>query len=955
MTLDELQVVITANVAQIMPQVMEARQAFASLGQAAGTAGTGIDKSMSDSSKATQTALDKSNTAEKQSAQETQKATATKRQSLEEIAAIAEHAAKRYQDSISGMTGDGGPLEPPVALRSGSGLVTGSKPTVAATNTQPQLTALQRLQAVALRVRQSIAGMFSGAQQGAQGASAAMQELTAKLDNINARADIQRQKLASFQAEYDRVAAGAGGAGSDEAIALQEKILTTEARLQSLTAQSDKTAAAIRDLDAGLTETGSAATRAAEGAEKAGGSFRSASSGAGGFERGLQRIQSQIFRNLIVYGLLIKGIQSIGEYMWNALKTNTAFSDSLNNLKVQFLTAFQPIYQTILPALTALIQGLATAMNYIAALISGLFGKTYQQSKQSAAALNDNVKALQDTTDATKKLNDATLGIDELNIIKPDTTDKAATGDDASLVNTDFGGNTATSGSLIPQSAITAAQQAGEQIQKVFKGIYDYANKYLFTPIKADFSTGFDWSNLQKSLSDIGAALKPFSDNVGQGLKWFIDNVLTPLAKWVVNKALPDFLEDIASAINDINKFLEIFKPLGQWVWDNILHPIIEWSESEDVKIFGDIKSGLDDIGEWMDTHKQTMIDIEGIIDDLMTIAKGLAEFFAGVFTGNWKLAWKGIQDDLSGSKKLWGDAANDAKSSWTGIGPWFSERWADIQNAFKDTKSWFGTTFDDAKTNVHTAWSDIGTWFGGRWTDIQNAFTSGKTSVGTWFSNTFNTAYSDVTGAFKTTSTDFGTVWSNVRGAFSVAGVDVKTWFSNTFTSGYSAITTAFSGIGTFFGGIWTSIKGSFRDFLNAIIGGINTLASGVNQVIATISKVPGFSWAANLKIQQIAPITALATGGLAYAPTLAVVGDNLNASSNPEVVAPLDKLKTIMGNDGSENSERIIATLMNILDAVNSKDTSLIVDGRTVAKTVNKANRSMGASILGGAWETH
>lgn len=45
---------------------------------------------------------------------------------------------------------------------------------------------------------------------------------------------------------------------------------------------------------------------------------------------------------------------------------------------------------------------------------------------------------------------------------------------------------------------------------------------------------------------------------------------------------------------------------------------------------------------------------------------------------------------------------------------------------------------------------------------------------------------------------------------------------------------------------------------------------------------------------------IPALAEGGLAYAPQLAMVGDNKNASTDPEVIAPLSKLKGIIGGMG-------------------------------------------------------
>jgi hypothetical protein len=42
---------------------------------------------------------------------------------------------------------------------------------------------------------------------------------------------------------------------------------------------------------------------------------------------------------------------------------------------------------------------------------------------------------------------------------------------------------------------------------------------------------------------------------------------------------------------------------------------------------------------------------------------------------------------------------------------------------------------------------------------------------------------------------------------------------------------------------------------------------------------------------------VPALASGGLAYGPTLAVVGDNRGAAHDPEVIAPLSKLRQYMG----------------------------------------------------------
>ena len=42
------------------------------------------------------------------------------------------------------------------------------------------------------------------------------------------------------------------------------------------------------------------------------------------------------------------------------------------------------------------------------------------------------------------------------------------------------------------------------------------------------------------------------------------------------------------------------------------------------------------------------------------------------------------------------------------------------------------------------------------------------------------------------------------------------------------------------------------------------------------------------------------MADGGLAFGPTLAQVGEYKGASANPEVIAPLNKLKSMIGENG-------------------------------------------------------
>jgi tape measure domain-containing protein len=113
----------------------------------------------------------------------------------------------------------------------------------------------------------------------------------------------------------------------------------------------------------------------------------------------------------------------------------------------------------------------------------------------------------------------------------------------------------------------------------------------------------------------------------------------------------------------------------------------------------------------------------------------------------------------------------------------------------------------------------------------------------------------------------------------------------------------------------------GSFNDFANAVVkGGLSIIKSliqqGVAAAVANTLKGPAgtlgpvgvaIAGAAGALasglfttiISKISP-PKLAEGGLAFGPTMATVGDNRNARVDPEVIAPLSKLKAMLGDVG-------------------------------------------------------
>jgi len=84
--------------------------------------------------------------------------------------------------------------------------------------------------------------------------------------------------------------------------------------------------------------------------------------------------------------------------------------------------------------------------------------------------------------------------------------------------------------------------------------------------------------------------------------------------------------------------------------------------------------------------------------------------------------------------------------------------------------------------------------------------------------------------------------------------------------------------------------------------ISNASSFMNAANQASGGLT-IPGFIAAAVGSVKAaFSNIPALAEGGLAYGPTLAMVGDNRGANVDPEVVAPLSKLKNIIGG-GSTN----------------------------------------------------
>ncbi len=123
-----------------------------------------------------------------------------------------------------------------------------------------------------------------------------------------------------------------------------------------------------------------------------------------------------------------------------------------------------------------------------------------------------------------------------------------------------------------------------------------------------------------------------------------------------------------------------------------------------------------------------------------------------------------------------------------------------------------------------------------------------------------------------------------------------VLDFITNIFTGNFSA---AFENLVQIFSGIWQTLKAAFVAPINFIIRGLNTFIGYLN-TLKIPDWVPGVG-GKGLNFSLI-PEIALAQGGIAMGPTNALIGEG----GEPEVVAPLSKLPTLLPDDDDEDTPK-------------------------------------------------
>lgn len=120
-------------------------------------------------------------------------------------------------------------------------------------------------------------------------------------------------------------------------------------------------------------------------------------------------------KSALVFSVIYKGLSLVRDQMGAYLTVNTEFSNALRRLRGILLTAFQPIYEVVVPALTAMINVLARAIAVVSQFFAALFGKMASQAQANAKDLYEQANATKAAGGAAEEASKQIASFDEIN------------------------------------------------------------------------------------------------------------------------------------------------------------------------------------------------------------------------------------------------------------------------------------------------------------------------------------------------------------------------------------------------------------------------------------------------------------------------------------------------------------------------------------------------------------
>lgn len=147
-----------------------------------------------------------------------------------------------------------------------------------------------------------------------------------------------------------------------------------------------------------------------------------------------------IIKSALIFSVLYKALNKLKELLSSMTKQDSQIASSLENIKGNLLTAFQPIYEYCLPAIRTLLNALERATAFMAQFSAAMFGKSVSQMQKNAKALNAQASATANAGKAADKASRSLASFDEINRLEEnDASESEISGAGATSFDSNIG------------------------------------------------------------------------------------------------------------------------------------------------------------------------------------------------------------------------------------------------------------------------------------------------------------------------------------------------------------------------------------------------------------------------------------------------------------------------------------------------------------------------------------
>lgn len=482
-------------------------------------------------------------------------------------------------------------------------------------------------------------------------------EASANYERVRAALEAQEKEVADLQKEWDKV---------------NRKVEEYDLKIQR----------SRDEIERNTEEVGRLRAKLGKGSSSLSGMFDKGERSARSFGKRIW----EIGKSALVFNVISSGLRGAVSYMSRALQTNAQYTAQMAKLKAALLTAFQPIYEFVLPGLIFVLKVLTACVQLLAQFLSWLTGKSLSQSAKNAKDLYNQANAIDSVGEAAKEATKSLAGFDEINRLGEKDIDVGDLG--TGIIAPDFSdleGGVELEGTLRDIAELVLAIGAGFLAWKIASHFTDDLSKiagialavggaamYAFNWFDA-WQNGISWGNLRDMILGMTAAVAGLTmafGTTGGAIGLLITSfglLAVSMYEWITTGQLTnEALATLEVGIMGVGIALSLMT--GSWI-PLLISALVGLAVAIGTRS-EEIRKHLQKLDDWLQTIfvadwtkvfgpiignilNLFLAKVKQVWDSLKQILDGILTFLGGVFTGNWESAWDGIVQIFKGKFNL--------------------------------------------------------------------------------------------------------------------------------------------------------------------------------------------------------------------------------------------------------------------------------------------------------------